>query len=98
MHVVGAGDLGQGRARGTAGQRLSLLMRGELWLAPEMHAARPGPLPAFPRARPDQFTLELGETTQDGQHQAAMRGRRIRPSILQGPEAGLFLSKSREGV
>src|SRR4051812_12665331 len=64
MHVVGAGDLGQGLARVTAGQRLSLLMRGEPWLAPEMHAPRPGPLPAFPCARPDQFTLELGETTQ----------------------------------
>ena len=44
-------------------------MRGELGLAPEMHAARPGPLPALSRARPNQFTLELGETTQDGQHQ-----------------------------
>src|SRR3954453_9199906 len=78
--------------------RPELLMRGELGLAPEQHAAIPGPLPAFPGARPDQFTLELGETTQDGQHQAAMRGRRIRPSILQGPAAGLFLSKSCEGV
>src|SRR4051812_12259383 len=73
-------------------------MLGELWLAPEMHAAIPGPLAAFPGARPDQFTLELGETTQDGQHQAAMRGRRICPSILQRAEAGLFLCESREGV
>src|SRR4051812_42768025 len=88
----------RGLARVTAGQRLSLLMRGELWLAPEMHASRPGPLPAFPRARPDQFTLELGQAAEHGQHQAAMRGRRICPSILQGPKAGLFLSKSREGV
>jgi len=47
-----------------AGQRLSLLMRGELWLAPEMHAARPGPLPAVARARPDQLPLELGEAAQ----------------------------------
>jgi hypothetical protein len=64
MHVVGAGDLGQGLASLSAGQRLSLLMRGELWLAPEMHAARPGPLPALARARPDQLPLELGEAAQ----------------------------------
>src|SRR4051812_15086744 len=76
----------------------SLLMRGELRLAPQMHAPRPGPLPTFPCARPDQVTLELGETTQDGQHEPAMRCRRIRPSILQGPEAGLFLGNGREGV
>src|SRR4051794_31458385 len=73
-------------------------MRGELGLAPEMHASRPGPLPALPRARPDQFPLDLGQAAEHGQHQAAMRGRRICPSILQGPKAGLFLSKSREGV
>src|SRR3954465_8419664 len=98
MHVVGAGDLGQGLASLSAGQRLSLLMRGELWLAPEMHAPRPGPLPALSRARPDQFTLELGETAQDGQHEPAMWCRRIRPSILQGPKAGLFLRNSSEGI
>src|SRR3954463_1230431 len=73
-------------------------MRGELWLAPEMHAARPGPLPAFACARPDQLPPELGETTQDGQHEPAMWCRRIRPSILQGPKAGLFLRNSSEGI
>ena len=43
---VGAGDLGQGLASLSAGQRLSFLMLGELRLASEMHAPRPGPLPA----------------------------------------------------
>src|SRR3954470_14686871 len=98
MHAVGAGDLGQELARVTTGQHLSLLMRGELWLAPEMHAARPGPLPAFACARPDQLPLELGGTAQDGQHEPAMWCCRIRLSILQGPKAGLFLRNSSEGI
>src|SRR3954447_1967757 len=98
MHAVGAGDLGQGLARVTTGQRLSLLMRGELGLAPEMHAPRPGPLPAFAGARSDQLTLELGETTQDGQHEPAMRGRRIRPGVVQGAKASLLVADRREGV
>ena len=59
MHVVGPGDLGQGLASLSAGQRLSLLMLSELWLAPEVHALRPGPLSAFPCACSDQFTLEF---------------------------------------
>src|SRR3954451_22130022 len=88
----------RGLARVTAGQRLSLLMRGELWLAPERHASRPGPLPGFAGARSAQLTLGRGQATQDGQHEPAMRGLRIRPGVVQGAKASLLVADRREGV
>ena len=41
--------------------RLALLVRGELRLAPHLHATSLGPLAALACARPDKVTLELCE-------------------------------------
>jgi vitamin B12 transporter len=54
-------DLPDWLARIAALDRLRLLVRGQLRLAPHLHAARLGPLPAFSSARPDEVTLELCE-------------------------------------
>src|SRR5215207_871618 len=63
MHVVGAGDLSQGLANLSAGQRLPLLVGCQLRLAPEPHAPILGTLPTFPCPSADQLTLELGQAT-----------------------------------
>jgi hypothetical protein len=41
--------------------------------------------------RPDQFALKLGETAQNGEHQTAMRCRRVSPSISKCPTHNDFI-------
>jgi hypothetical protein len=59
--VVAPGNLAQWLAPFAAADRLALLVRGELRLAPHLHAARLGSLPALACARPDKVPLELGD-------------------------------------
>jgi hypothetical protein len=54
-------------------QGLALLVGGELRLAAHLHAAGLGEPPAFAVARADKLALKLGQSAQDGQHQAAVR-------------------------
>jgi len=54
---------------------------------------RASPSPARSRV---QLTLELGKTAQHRQYQPAVRRRRIRPSILEGFEAGTLLAEAVE--
>ncbi len=79
-------------------QGLALLVGGELWLAAHLHAAGLGELPALAGARADQLALELGQTAQDGEHQAAVGCSGVGPGVAQGPESGLAAGDRRQGV
>ncbi len=46
---------------------------------------------ALARTSTDQFALELSQTTEHSQHEAAMRGCRVGPCVLDRTEAGLRL-------
>ena len=52
-----------------AGEWLPLLVRGELRLAADAFAVRLGVRPALAGAGADKLALELGEASEDGQHQ-----------------------------
>jgi len=65
-------------------QGLALLVGGELGLAAHLHATGLGELPALAGARADQLALELGQTAQDGEHQAAVGCGGVGPGIAQG--------------
>jgi hypothetical protein len=58
---------------------LPTLVCGQLLWSPEAHAARSGALAAFAGPGADQRQLELSETAQHGQHQAAVRRRGVGP-------------------
>jgi hypothetical protein len=66
-------------------------MRRELRLATKDDSFRFCAFSPFARPRSDKFSLELGETAQDGQHQATMRRRSVSPSISQRFEPRPFL-------
>ena len=98
-HVVAGGDLAQRFVATVAAlDRLALLVRGELRLAAQLHAARHGARPAFAGARADQLALELGQAAQDGQHQPAMCCGGVGPCVAQGPETGFAIGDRGEGV
>ena len=73
-------------------------MRGELRLAAEADAVRLGARPALAGADADQFALELGEASEDGQHQAAVRRGGVGPCVTERAEAGFLLGDRRERV
>src|SRR5829696_6697693 len=98
MHIVRPGDLGDGLSSVAAGQRLLLLVLVELWFASEPYPPRLRALAPLARARPDQFALELGQTAEHRQHQSAVRGRGIGPSVVQRPEEGIAITDSRKCV
>jgi hypothetical protein len=60
----------------------------QLLRPPEPHTARLGALSALAGARADKRALELGEATQDGEHELPVRRRGIRPGVLERAEAG----------
>src|SRR5712692_1131037 len=89
-HVVGAGDLGQRLPVRTATERLALLVGGELRATAESDATRFRAGASLARAGADQLALKLGQPTEDREHQASMRGRRVCPRIPKGLEPGSF--------
>jgi len=66
-------DLGQRLTGGPAPDRLGALVVRQLPLASELHAFGHGPLAAIPGALADQIALELGDGSQQGRHQLALR-------------------------
>ena len=56
-------------------------MQGKLEGTAKALAVCFGARPSFARARSDEFTLEFGDAPQHAEHQAAMRGRGIGPSV-----------------
>jgi len=59
---------------------------------------------ALARVRPspvrgaDQLVFELRQSTEDGQHQAAMRARGVGPRVAEGSETRFAVGNSAEGV
>jgi hypothetical protein len=96
--VKAAGDLAHRLAAVPARERFALLVRGQFRFAPQLHAARLGAGSTFGSAAADQLPLELGQSAQDGQHQATMRRGGVGPGIAQGPEPGLLAGDRRQGV
>jgi len=73
-------------------ERLLLLVLGELARSAKADAGFPGAPNSDVCARLDQAALELGETAQDGQHQAAVRRRGVGPRIVQAFEQRALLA------
>jgi len=63
-----------------------------------IRAALLGPLAALTSASADQLTLELGETSEHREHQAAMRRGGVGPAVLQRLEASTALADLVEHV
>ena len=97
--VIAAPDFGKRFLTVVAAlDRFLLLVRGELRRPAHFHALRLGARPAFARACADQVALELGQTAQDGEHQATVRRRRVRPCVGEGTETGSGLRNPVERV
>ena len=80
---VGPGNFHDRLATLTASQGVETLMRRELGIAPHLYTPRPGALSALARPAPDQLPLELGQTTEDRQHQPAVRSGCVGPGVAQ---------------
>jgi hypothetical protein len=98
MHVVGPGYLSHRLSGIATGQCLTLLVRGELRLSSEPYPSRLRAVTTLAGARPDQLSLKLGQAAEHSQHQSAVRGRGIRPGVVEGPEASLLIGNGRQGV
>ena len=98
MDVVAAGDFAKRFALIAAANRFAPLVRGQLEGSPQTLPARLGPLPASAGVDADQFTLELCQSAEDGQHQTPVRGRRVGSCVGEGSKPGLLGSDRREGV
>jgi hypothetical protein len=96
--IVGPGDFPDWLAVRAALQRLLHLMRGELGLLAHLHPSRPGAIPAFACPRADQLALKLGQSSEDGQYQPPVRGRRVGPCVTEGPEPRLALGDRCQSV
>jgi hypothetical protein len=84
--VVAPADLREGLASLSPRHGLLPLMQSELELPAKPHPASFGPGAPFTSAGEDQAPLEFREPTKDGQHQPAVRGCRVGPSISQRSE------------
>ena len=85
-NVIAASDLGQRFSRLPSRDGLLPLMRGEFELPTKSDPTSLGAFAALVGPGEDQAPLELGEPTKDGQHQPAVRGCRVGPSISQRSE------------
>src|SRR5262245_27453920 len=68
------------------------LVRRESTRPSESHAAGLGAGPAIASATTNQFSLELGQATENREHQPSVRRCGIRPGILETAEAGFTLA------
>src|SRR5436190_12743955 len=73
-------------------------MRSHLARTAKLDATLLGPLATFTRPGSDQLALEFGQAAKYGEHQSAMSGRDIGPSILERFEAGAALADLIEHV
>jgi len=73
-------------------------VRREFGRSAHVNAARPGALRALARAGADQVALELSNATKDGEQQAPLRRRRVRPCGMQRAESGSGLGDRVERV
>ena len=76
----------------------AVLVRRELERSAQRLASGLGSGAAFAGTLADQLTLELGQTAEHGQDQAAMRGRRVGPGIGNGAEGALRLANGVQRV
>jgi hypothetical protein len=97
-HTITTRDIHQRLARLAPCQSLLPLMRRELMRAAKAHAALSGTLAAFTGPGADQLALKLGQAAEHGQHQPAVRRRRIGPSVGQRAEARARLGDGVEDV
>jgi hypothetical protein len=74
------------------------LMARELRSTPHDHTPRPRTLPPLTSAGPDQLTFKLSQAAKDGQHEASMSRRGVRPGISQRAEARALLSDGIQDV
>jgi hypothetical protein len=77
---------------------LLALMRGQGWRPAKPHSAGLSAGPALAGTGKDQLALEIRKSTQDGQHQAPMRSRGVRPCVGQRFEAGAGLGNRVENI
>src|SRR5215471_10753598 len=73
-------------------------MRSHLARTTKLDTPLLGPLATFTRPGSDQLALEFGQAAKHGEHQSAMSGRGIGPSILERFEAGAALADLIEHV
>src|SRR5262249_31428990 len=73
-------------------------MRSQLARTAKLDTTLLGPLATFTRPGSDQLALEFGQAAKHGEHQSAMSGRGIGPSILERFEAGAALADLIEHV
>lgn len=74
------------------------LMRRKLWPSAQLNAVCLCSSASLPSPYSDQFAFELGEATQHGQHQSAVRGGRIRPCITKRTKADPLISNRSKDV
>jgi hypothetical protein len=97
-NVIAASDLGQRFSRLPSRDGLLPLMRGEFELPTKSDPTSLGGFAALVGPGEDQAPLELGEPTKDGQHQPAVRGGGVGPSISKRSEASVTLGHSIEDI
>ena len=73
-------------------------MARQFGLPTKDHPPRLRALPSLPRSRADQFTLELSQSAQYGQHQPTVRCCRVGPRVPQGFEPGALFANSPEQI
>ena len=89
--VVAPADFREGLASLLPRQGFEDLVAAELELPTQTYPPGLSPLPAFVGPGLDQLPLKLSEATEDGQHQPAVRGCRVGPSISQRSETRVSL-------
>ena len=87
-YVLGSRNVCQHLSRLPASDCFPFLMVGQFRFPTEYYPPLLCPCSPLAGPRPDQLALKLGETAQNGQHQATVRRRGISPGIPERFEAG----------
>jgi hypothetical protein len=82
--VEGASNLHQALSSRTTCQSFASLVRGQCVLPSELHSSRLGPGAALAGPGKDQATFELSKATKHGEHQPAMWGGGVGPTVREG--------------
>jgi acyl-CoA synthetase (AMP-forming)/AMP-acid ligase II len=96
--IVGPAYFHQGLSGFPSRNGLLALVVRQFRLAAHEHPSRFGTLPAFAGATADQFSLELCQATENGQHQPAVWCSRIGPGIPQGFESGALVGNGTQQI
>src|SRR5437667_293094 len=97
-HVRGAGNLGQRLAVRAATERHARLVGDQLRAPAEAYPAGLRAGASLAGAGANQLALELGQATDDGEQQAAVRGRGVGPGITERGEPGACARDGGERV